>query len=479
MVFSSVFFLFVFFPIALAVYYVIPGIQAKNIWLLVASLWFYSWGELRYLPLLLASIGMNYAFGLFVARTAQASLFRKLWVAAAVATNLALLVYYKYWCFLLTNAAVLLKAVGYKTTIPTIALPLGISFFTFHALSYILDVARGHVQVQKSPLRLALYISLFPQLVAGPIVRYGHVAHELSERKHNLDDFAYGVYRFVLGLAKKVLIANVVGAVADQCFKLPQNLLTSVHATLGVVCYTLQIYFDFSGYSDMAIGLGRMFGFHFRENFDLPYSATSITDFWKRWHISLTSWFRDYLYVPLTGNQFWVPPWRSYGAIFIVFLLCGFWHGASWTFVTWGVLHGTMQIAERAFLLKGLQRLPKPVQNLYAMLLVMAGWILFRSDSFAGAASYFRALSGLKDWTAFHWSALEDVINGEGWIALVVGVVAATRLRGLLLSRFLFRESEGAWVASPAGVLAVIALLIGSAMKLASSSFNPFIYYRF
>ena len=458
----------------------IPTIRAKNIWLLLASLWFYSWGELRYLPLLLASIGMNYAFGLLVARFAQASLARKLWVVAAVATNLALLVYYKYWCFLLTNVAVLLKAVGHNTTIPSIALPLGISFFTFHALSYILDVARGHVQVQKSPLRLALYIALFPQLVAGPIIRYGHVAHELAERKHNLDDFAYGVYRFVLGLAKKVLIANVVGAVADQCFKLPPHLLTSIHASLGGVCYTLQIYFDFAGYSDMAIGLGRMFGFHFRENFDLPYSATSITDFWKRWHISLTSWFRDYLYVPLTGNQFWVPPWRSYGAMFIVFLLCGFWHGASWTFVTWGVLHGIMLITERAFLLKALQRLPRSVQNLYALLLVMAGWILFRADSFANAASYFRALSHLQDWTGFHWSELRDVINAEGWIAMVVGVVAATRLRAVFLSRFLFRDSpQGTWLASPAGVLAVISLLLVTAMKLANSSFNPFIYYRF
>jgi alginate O-acetyltransferase complex protein AlgI len=479
MVFSSVFFLFVFFPIALALYYVIPTIRAKNIWLLFASLWFYSWGELRYLPLLLSSIGMNYVFGLLVARSAKASRVRKAWVAIAVSANLALLVYYKYWCFLLTNAAVLLKAIGHAPTIPSIALPLGISFFTFHALSYILDVARGHVQVQKSPLRLALYIALFPQLVAGPIVRYGHVAHELAERTHRLDDFAYGVYRFVFGLAKKVLIANVVGAVADQCFRLPPNALTSVHATLGVCCYTLQIYFDFSGYSDMAIGLGRMFGFHFRENFDLPYIATSITDFWKRWHISLTSWFRDYLYVPLTGNQFWVPPWRSYSAMFIVFLLCGFWHGASWTFVTWGVLHGTMLIVERAFLLKALQRLPKPVQNLYALLLVMAGWVLFRSDSFSGAATYFRALFHLKDWTAFHWNTLATFINTEGWLALAVGVLAATRLRGILVSRLLVRESPGGWAASPVGVVAVLSLLLMVAMKLANSSFNPFIYYRF
>jgi len=226
-----------------------------------------------------------------------------------------------------------------------------------------------------------------------------------------------------------------------------------------VVCYTLQIYFDFSGYSDMAIGLGRMFGFHFRENFNLPYSATSITDFLEE-----VAHLPDFLVPglplrPLTGNQFWVPPWRSYGAIFIVFLLCGFWHGASWTFVTWGVLHGTMQIAERAFLLKGLQRLPKPVQNLYAMLLSWRGGFSFAPISFAGAASYFRALSGLKDWTAFHWSTLENVINGEGWIALVVGVVAATRWAASSSSRFLFRDSQGTWVASPAGVLAVIFLL--------------------
>ncbi len=481
MVFSSVFFLFLFLPVALAVYYVVPTIRGKNAWLLLASLFFYSWGELRYLPLLLTSIGMNYVFGLLVGRAAKAGIGRKAWVVAAVTANLGYLVYFKYWVFLLTNAAAVLGTLGRKITVPRIALPLGISFFTFHALSYILDVARGHVQPQKSPFRLALYISLFPQLVAGPIIRYGHVADELAVRKHTLDDFAYGIYRFSVGLAKKVLIANVVGVVADGCFKLPPTALTSVHATLGVVCYTLQIYFDFSGYSDMAIGLGRMFGFHFRENFDLPYVATSITDFWKRWHISLTSWFRDYLYVPLTGNQFWVPPWRSYSAIFVVFVLCGFWHGASWTFVAWGALHGTMLVAERAALLRWLVRLPRVVQNLYAMLFVMAGWILFRSDSFSGAAAYVRAIFHLRDWAQVSWASLAGVINPEGWFALVVGVVGAMRLQARWLpGRLLYRSPEGtSWAASPAGVLVVLSLLVVSFMKLASSSFNPFIYYRF
>jgi len=479
MVFSSVLFLFLFFPIALAGYYLVPTLRGKNLWLLVASLWFYAWGEFRYLPLLASSIAINFLFGLLVARWPKGSRPRFLSLALAVAVNLGLLVYFKYWCFLLANLNPLFKGLGHEIQVPTIPLPLGISFFTFHALSYLIDVARGQVEVQKSPFKLALYISLFPQLVAGPIVRYGHVAHELSVRKHTWEDCAYGVYRFVIGLAKKVLIANVVGAVADQCFTLPRGSLTPAQATLGALCYTLQIYFDFSGYSDMAIGLGRMFGFHFRENFDLPYWSTSLTDFWKRWHISLTSWFRDYLYVPLTGNQFWVPAWSAYLAMFVVFLLCGFWHGANWTFVAWGVLHGVTLIAERAALLRWLGRVPVAVQRMYTMLLVVAGWILFRSDSFAQAASYFRAIVSGKGWMGFQRGELELVISAEGWLAIVIGVLAATPLLRWLSSRLLVRQGDDGFSARPAGAVVLVSLLLLSAMKLANSSFNPFIYYRF
>jgi alginate O-acetyltransferase complex protein AlgI len=479
MVFSSVLFLFLFLPIALAGYHVVPGVRAKNLWLLITSLWFYAWGEFRYLPLLLGSIGINFAFGLLIAKFPKGTRRRLLSLTFAVATNLALLVYFKYWCFLLSNLSPVFKGLGVTVQVPVIPLPLGISFFTFHALSYLIDVARGHVEVQKSPFKLALYISLFPQLVAGPIVRYGHVAHELSARTHTWDEAAYGVFRFITGLAKKVLIANTLGAVADQCFAMPQPALTSVHATLGVICYTLQIYFDFSGYSDMAIGLGRLFGFHFRENFDLPYWSTSITDFWKRWHISLTSWFRDYLYLPLTGNQFWVPAWRSYSAMLVVFLLCGFWHGANWTFVTWGVLHGTLLVVERAALLKQLQRMPAAVQRIYAIVLVMSGWILFRSDSFAQAAGTYRALFRVKDWIGFDWNKLSAIISVEGWVALVIGVLAATPLVRKLSGRFLSKEPTGTWQTSPAGAVVMMAVFLLTAMKLANSSFNPFIYYRF
>jgi alginate O-acetyltransferase complex protein AlgI len=479
MVFSSALFLFAFLPLALAVYHLLPRLWAKNLWLLLASLWFYSWGELRYLPLLLSSIGFNYVAALLVAARPKGSRSRQIWLAVAVAVNLALLVYFKYWSFLLANLAPSLLRLGWHVPAINIPLPLGISFFTFHALSYVIDVARGQVEVQKSPFRLALYISLFPQLVAGPIVRYGHVAHELSVRHHSVDDAAYGVYRFVVGLAKKVMIANVVGAVADHCFTLPGASLTAVHATLGVVCYTLQIYFDFSGYSDMAIGLGRMFGFHFRENFDLPYWATSITDFWKRWHISLSSWFRDYLYVPLSGNKFWVPPWRAYSSMFVVFLLCGFWHGASWTFVTWGVLHGTVLVLERMVVLKGLQRLHPVLQRSYTIILVMAGWILFRSNTFAEAGRYFSVMTHVGDWGRLGQVNLDGVINNEGWVALVVGILAATPLFRLGAGRLLTRQIDKSWCVSKWGVVTVLALFLVTAMKLASASFNPFIYYRF
>jgi alginate O-acetyltransferase complex protein AlgI len=477
MVFSSVLFLFLFFPLALGGYHAIPTTRLKNLWLLVTSLWFYAWGEFRYLPLLFASILLNYAFGLLIARFAKGSRRRFLVLSSAVTVNLGLLVYFKYWCFLLGNLAPVFLRLGHPIQIPSIPLPLGISFFTFHALSYLIDVSRGHVEVQKSPFRLALYISLFPQLVAGPIVRYGHVAHELTLRKHSWDEMAYGVYRFVVGLAKKVLIANVVGAVADGCWKLTYP--TPAQATLGALCYTLQIYFDFSGYSDMAIGLGRMFGFHFRENFDLPYWSTSITDFWKRWHISLTSWFRDYLYVPLTGNQFWVPPWRAHLSMFIVFVLCGFWHGASWTFVAWGTLHGLVLVAERAALLKWLGRLPVVVQRGYALIFVMAGWILFRSDSFGQAAGCFRAIGSPRGWVAFTWAELDPLIATDGWLAMAVGVLAATPLLRRVAERLLVRQSDAGFCARPLGSVVLLSLLVLSAMKLASGSFNPFIYYRF
>jgi len=272
-----------------------------------------------------------------------------------------------------------------------------------------------------------------------------------------------------------------VAAIADQCFSMPRTSLTPAQATVGALCYTLQIYFDFSGYSDMAIGLGRMFGFHFRENFDLPYWSTSLTDFWKRWHISLTSWFRDYLYVPLTGNQFWVPAWRAYLAMFVVFLLCGFWHGASWTFVAWGILHGLALIAERAALLKWLARLPAVLQRVYSMLLVVSGWILFRSDSFAQAAGYFRAMFSLKGWMGFAHGELGLVISTEGWLAIAAGVLAATPLLRWLSGRLLVKQpsEDAGFSARPAGTVVLVSLLVLSAMKLANGSFNPFIYYRF
>jgi len=282
-------------------------------------------------------------------------------------------------------------------------------------------------------------------------------------------------------MGKKVLIANQVAIIADKAFALPPHSLSPFYAWLGSICFVLQVYFDFSGYSDMAIGLGRMFGFHFRENFDLPYWSTSITDFWKRWHISLTSWFRDYLYVPLTGNQFWVPAWRAYLAMFVVFLLCGFWHGASWTFVTWGVLHGLALVAERAGVAKWLGRLPLALQRLYALILVVSGWILFRSDSFGHAAGYFRAIFSLQGWLAFDRGQLDAIISPEGWLAIVVGVLAATPLLRWLSARLLVKPADEnvGWSARHAGTVVLLSLPVLSAMKLANGSFNPFIYYRF
>jgi alginate O-acetyltransferase complex protein AlgI len=333
MVFSSPVFLFLFLPIVLGIYFILPRFM-RNCWLLVMSLLFYTWGEHLFTLVMLASIAMNYLSGLLIDRfRGGRGANHVLW--ASVAANLVLLICYKYSDFLLANLNVLLIAAHWQPLHekPT-HLPIGISFFTFHAISYVIDVHRGNARVQKNFLNFALYESLFPQLVAGPIIRYQDIADQIDRRRETLSGFAYGVIRFITGLSKKMLIANVLAVSADEIFALPSGGLSTSVAWLGAICYALQIYFDFSGYSDMAVGLGHMFGFRFVENFNYPYVSRSIQEFWRRWHISLSTWFRDYLYIPLGGNR--VSPRRIYLNLIIVFFLCGLWHGASWNFVIWG-----------------------------------------------------------------------------------------------------------------------------------------------
>ena len=360
--------------------------------------------------------------------------------------------------------------------VPAVLLPLGISFFTFHKISYKVDVYRGTAAVRKNPLDLLLYILFFPQLIAGPIVRYHDIADELVERHPRLADVAEGVRRFGVGLAKKMLVANTVAAVADTVFALEPSRLSTGAAWLGIVCYTLEIYFDFSGYSDMAIGLARMFGFRFLENFDYPYTARSITEFWRRWHLSLSRWFRDYLYLPLGGNR--RGAFRTYLNLAVVFLLCGLWHGASWTFVVWGAYHGALLILERAGWGERLHRLPEWLQHLSTLLLVALGWVLFRAETLTHAGVYLAALvgAGANDGPFETLSLLTPGVA----LALTAGFIGSAPTLTQLASRG--RQSLGSrsgTVLGWAGNAAVLALLLLSVLQVASGTYNPFIYFRF
>ncbi|HEV3141305.1 MAG TPA: MBOAT family O-acyltransferase, partial [Vicinamibacterales bacterium] len=348
MLFTQPSFLFLFLPILLAAYFAQPSrVHAAygNWLLLVASVLFYASGGGNFTWLMLASIAFNYSMAIAVDR-ARGTPAARVAVGVAVAVNLVVLGILKYANFFADNVNTLFLALGVRPlVVPRVLLPIGISFFTFHAISYVVDVYRRDAVAQKSPVHAALYMLLFPQLIAGPIIRYREIADQLARRLVTLDTFAYGVRRFIVGLAKKVLIANVVAPTADAMFGMPIDRLSAAHAWLGLVCYTLQIYFDFSGYSDMAIGLGAMFGFRFPENFHWPYVAASVQEFWRRWHMSLSSWFRDYLYVPLGGSR--LSPARTYVNLVAVFFLCGLWHGASWNFVVWGLWHGLFLVIER------------------------------------------------------------------------------------------------------------------------------------
>src|SRR5436190_19409446 len=424
MLFTSPVFLFLFLPLVLGTYSLL-GRRARNGFLLAASLLFYAWGEGIFVLVMCGSIVANYLFG----RALDASGQRTGLLAVAVATNLALLGCFKYANFLVDNlnaASAVLHAAPLH--LEPIHLPIGISFFTFHALSYLIDVSRRRVRAQRSPIDFGLYITLFPQLIAGPIVRYHDIAAQLAGRTVRRERFAAGVRRFVLGLGKKTLIADTLALPADAIFALPPASLTASLAWAGALLYTLQIYCDFSAYSDMAIGLARMLGFEFLENFDYPYVSRSVTEFWRRWHISLSRWFRDYLYIALRGDR--RGPRRTYVNLVIVFFLCGLWHGASWTFVVWGLFHGLFLVLER---LRGrapaAARARAPIgvaalQHLYTLLVVMVGWVFFRADTLPGAVAFLEAMAGFGQAapTAF---SVGWYLTPELWLALVAGGIGS------------------------------------------------------
>jgi alginate O-acetyltransferase complex protein AlgI len=485
MLFSSPVFLFLFLPVLLPLYFLVPH-RSRNLLLLLVSLLFYIWGEKLYVAIMLVSIAANYGLGLWVDRLAGRR--NSAWVIAlAVAVNLTLLIGFKYANFLVDNLNGLLVHLSIAPiALAPVHLPLGISFFTFHSLSYVIDIYRREVRALKNPIDFALYISFFPQAIAGPIVRYHDVASQLVERVVTRDGFAAGVRRFILGLGKKMLIANIVAVPADAIFNLPVNSLTPGLAWLAMVCYTLQIYFDFSGYSDMAIGLARMFGFQFLENFNYPYISQSITEFWRRWHISLSSWYRDYLYIPLGGNR--LGTIHTYFNLVAVFFLCGLWHGASWNFIFWGLFHGMFLVLERMGLGRALAATWAPLRHGYTLLIVMVGWVFFRAASLPQALTFLQALLGSTTRSEYA-PPLALYLNHELMLALLAGVVGAMPvLPWLIQVKDRLVESLGQRLrpvlaietaSACAGIAFCSLILLASSMQLAAGTYNPFIYFRF
>jgi alginate O-acetyltransferase complex protein AlgI len=484
MVFSSAAFLFYFLPVVLALYFpVVRFGKLRNYVLLAASLFFYAWGESEYIVIMLLSIFANYFLGIWVYKQHEKSN-SKTAVTTAIAFNILLLIIFKYTNFIVNNINPLLTDFGIPTiNIGAVHLPIGISFFTFHCMSYIMDIYRKQTPPQRSLANAALYISLFPQLVAGPIIRYKDICGQLTDRYVNLERFSKGINRFIIGLGKKVLIANVVALPADKIFNIPPDQLTTPVAWLGIVCYTLQIYFDFSGYSDMAIGLANMFGFKFMENFNYPYISRNIREFWRRWHISLSTWFRDYLYIPLGGNR--VSPARNYFNLFMVFFLCGLWHGASWNFIIWGLFHGAFSVIERSAFGKALER-SRIASHVYCMLVVMVAWVFFRATTFPQAWAYIQAMAGFSNGSGVEWN-VGLFMNAKLLIVLFCGVIGSMPVIPWLkeLREKLLASGRPGPAAVDDGLEFAVSLLIMPsvfvlcAMSLASGTHNPFIYFQF
>lgn len=481
MVFSSVSFLFYFLPVMLLVYFLAPR-KWRNSALFVGSLFFYAWGEPVYILLMLFSILCNYTLGRLMNRALQNGTEEgtrkdgrdqaKTLLVIAVVINIGLLAFFKYADFFLSNLNLI---PGISVPLLKLPLPLGISFYTFQALSYVIDLYRGQVEVQKSFVAFGAYVSLFPQLIAGPIVRMKTVSDELAERRETVDEFAEGVRRFVTGLGKKVLLANGVGLIFTQVSQMDPASLSVLTAWIGALAFTFQIYFDFSGYSDMAIGLGRMLGFHFLENFNYPYQSKSITEFWRRWHISLSTWFKEYVYIPLGGNRSGLK--KQIRNILIVWMLTGFWHGASWNFLVWGVYFGVLLILEKMFLGRVLEQLPAVAAHAYTMLLVIVSWVIFAFDSMGTGLSFLKAMLGGNGMGL--WDGPGLYLLSSNWLLFVLLAVGSTELpkRAAVWIQGRLKGAEVLQCVTGNGFLLGIFFLCVA--YLVSSSYNPFLYFRF
>lgn len=469
MLFSSLIFLFVFLPSVLLLYYITPK-NLKNFVLLVFSLGFYGYGEPRSLLVMLFSITLNYILGLLIDRYRGNKPKAYTILTLTALGNLGVIGYYKYTDFFIENFNALF---GLSTPLLHIIMPIGISFFTFQGMSYVIDVYREQGKAQKNPLNVALYISLFPQLIAGPIVRYETVAEQINERFVDINKFSSGIERFILGLSKKVLIANSMGLIADQVFAVPTSELSVLLSWIGILAYTAQIYFDFSGYSDMAIGLGRMFGFEFLENFNYPYISKSITEFWRRWHISLSTWFRDYVYISLGGNR--VSRGKLIRNILLVWLLTGFWHGAAWNFIAWGLYFGLLLLLEKFVIGKYIQRLWQPLQHIYALLFIVLGWVLFRSESLSYAWNFGNSMFGLVGQPLINSQAQYYIVEYK--FEFIIAVFAAMPIYPMLQAKL--KNCRVRPLISYIKYFVLMGLFGLCIMYLINSTFNPFIYFRF
>ena len=468
MVFSSTIFLFLFLPIIILGNFLLNQ-KYRNTFLFIGSLFFYFWGEKTLTIIMLCSILINYISGIGISYLQKQERPVKPILTLAIIANLSFLFYYKYFDFFIDN----ISYFGFKSSFEDseIILPIGISFFTFQGISYLIDLYRKDVSCQKNIIHLGLYISFFPQLIAGPIIRYHDIASELKNRIITRNLFTEGLVRFIRGLAKKVIIANSLALIADQTFDIaPADLPTAV-AWLGIICYTLQIYFDFSGYSDMAIGLGKMLGFNFKENFNYPYISKSIQEFWRRWHISLSTWFKDYLYIPLGGSR--KGSLLTYRNLLIVFFITGFWHGASYNFIFWGLFHGAFLILEKT---KGslIEKLPNIIKHIYVLLVVIVGWVFFRAETFTDAIVYLQHLfTPIMDGNYIPFL----YVNNYFVFVLCLAIIFVAPVRKVILQKFNSENFEAIQLISTYGFHFV--LLLFSIMELAQSSYNPFIYYRF
>ena len=472
MLFSSTTFIYLYLPLVILVYYTIlrKSRTGQNVFLFLASLLFYAWGEPLFVLVMAASIIINWLFGIAVDKKRGNKRTARIMVGLDAAINLGLLFVFKYLNF---TGSLLRDLTGIELELPSIALPIGISFFTFQAMSYVIDVYRQKGKVQKNPLYVGLYIAFFPQLIAGPIVRYETIAEEIKDRKETLEDFVNGFARFVTGLSKKVLLANSLAVLADRAFQMVKTggNISVLFGWLGALAYTFQIFFDFSGYSDMAIGMGRMFGFHFLENFNYPYTAVSITDFWRRWHISLGTWFRDYLYIPLGGSR--CSKRRNVLNLFIVWTLTGIWHGANLTFVIWGLLYSLLLLMERSTgILNKQEKVLTVFKWMYTMFFVVIGWVIFRAESLGDAWIYLKTLFGLNH-NAFSDVFFAGYISEYALLFGIAGIICTPVLRHL--SDKMGSHAAGKMVK----VLGLFSLFVLSVAGLVSSNYNPFIYFNF